>query len=781
MRRFSLFFAMALLLLAAGVGYTYKLRWKKNRSVAVVAPPDIKVGEEASARAGWQYHKDDPVTNKPVVWVDADSFDATKDPSTFELRNLGLKIFNKDAAEYTYVQSEKGLFDEGSGQLKSEGPVWIVMSVPIDREGKDPAEAKKHIQVRTTGVTYETKSGKASTDQKANFVFPNGSGSAVGAEYDPSTKVLHMRSQVSLDWVGQGAAENKMHVESNDLVYKEAEQKVYLTPWARLRRKTTTIESQNAVVTLQDQRVHLVEGDHAFGHDDRGDRKTEYGADKLTALFNEDGVLVNIVGKHNAHVTSHQPASKTTLTSERADMRFNVVPSEGSASGKDDSLLHLVLADGHAVAMAEPVAAKPGALLADTRMLRSEHLELEMKPDGRDLQEIRSSTQAQLEFKPNQPAASHRVVDASRLRVLYGADSYVQTFLAWNAVTRTEKPTSALARKSPNGAAPPSLTWSDELTAQFQANSNQVGTIDQNGNFRYEEGTRRASAKRALFDQAANRMTLIDKARVQDETGSATADKIVMNQSSGDMDASGHVFSTHEPDKNEKPGTSMLDKTKSMQAKADTMTTRESNALIHYEGHAVLWQGANKTLGDAIDINRNESTLHAAGNVISELLDKDSDAKSEEQGDGRPQFTTVYAPDMLYRDDKRIADYTGGVKMIRNKARTRMTITSKELLAFLTPKTDGNGDDSSLDHAFATGNVTIFSQLPANRTRTSTADRCEYWAKEGKVVLNGGSPQMVDSFKGITRGEQLTYFSDDDRLMVDGKDKRRAYTQMKIK
>jgi lipopolysaccharide export system protein LptA len=439
-----------------------------------------------------------------------------------------------------------------------------------------------------------------------------------------------------------------------------------------------------------------------------------------------------------------------------------------------------VLADGHAVAVAEPVAAKPGGLLPDTRALRSEHLELEMKPDGRDLQEIRSSTQAQLEFKPNQPAAPHRVVDASRLRVLYGEGSYVQTFLAWNAVTRTDKPTSAVAKKTATGAAPPSKTWSDELTAQFQPNSNQVATIDQAGNFRYEEGPRRAFAKRALFDQTANRMTLIENARVQDDTGSATADKIVMSQSTGDMDASGHVFSTHEPDKNEKPGTSMLDKTKSMQAKAETMTTREDNALIHYQGHAVIWQGANKTTGDSIDIDRNESTLHAKGNVVSELLDKDADTKSGETAEA-PQFTTVFAPEMLYRDDKRIADYTGGVKMIRNKAKTKMTITSKELLAFLTPKTEGSEDDSSLDHAVATGDVTIYSQLPANRTRTSTAEHCEYWAKEGKVVLNGGSPQMVDSFKGVTRGEQLTYFNDDDRLMVDGKDKRRAYTQMKIK
>ena len=788
MRRLSLLLALAVLLILAGVGYTYKLRLKKNRGNPVAPTPVIVVGHEASAPFGWQYHKDDPATNKPLVWVDAQSFDATKDPSTFELHGLSIKLYNKEATSYTFVQSEKALFDEGSGLLKSSGPVVIVMNVPIAKEGSNKAEAAKRVQVHTSGVIYETKSGKASTDQVANFVFPDGTGTAIGAEYDPNTKILHLKSQVSLDWVGKGPVESKMHVDTNDLVYKEAEQKIYMTPIAKLKRQTTTIECQNAVVTLQDQVLHQIDGDHAFGEDARDDRKTGYAADKMTALFNEDGVLVNMVGDHNARVTSTQPESKTTLTSDRADMRFTVEDKQVAGQAKEDSTLHLVLADGHALAVAEPIATQPGKPLPDTRSLRSEHIELELKPGGRDLKEIRTSSQAQLEFKPNQPLLPHRTVDASHLRVLYGEGSYVDTFLAWNPVTRTDKPVLPNAKGKPASGPPtPSMTWSDELTARFQPNTNQVAAIEQKGHFRYQEGARKASSKSALFDQLANRMTLIDTARVQDDTGSAYADKIIMNQTSGDMDAFGNVFSTHAPDKNEKPGTSMLDNTKSMQAKADTMLTRDNNTTIHYEGHAVMWQGANRTLANVIDIDRNEQTLHANGNVVSELLDNDSsnhpaaDSNLAPVAETPPQFTTIFAPDLVYRDDKRIADYTGGVKLLRNKAKTKMTILSKELLAYLTPKTPGHDDDSSLDHAFALGDVTIFSQLPANRTRTSNAEHCEYWAKDGKVVLNGGSPQMSDSVKGITRGEQLTYFNDDDRLIVDGQTKKRAFTQMKMK
>jgi lipopolysaccharide transport protein LptA len=152
-------------------------------------------------------------------------------------------------------------------------------------------------------------------------------------------------------------------------------------------------------------------------------------------------------------------------------------------------------------------------------------------------------------------------------------------------------------------------------------------------------------------------------------------------------------------------------------------------------------------------------------------------------------YTTVRAPQLVYRDDVRIATYTEGVKLVRDK----MTITSRELRAYLSPKstqasthanTQGSqqgNQDSSLDHAIATGDVKISDVIAPGRTRTGTGERCEYYTKEDKVVLNGGAPQMVDSTKGTIKGQQLTYFSGEDRLIVDGKKEQVAFTRMKKK
>ena len=791
MRRFSFLLAAALLVISAGVVYTLQVRLAKSRKERVQPTPAIKVGLEGVAPGGWRYTKTDGETGKPIVRVDATEFEGTHDPSTFELKGMALRLYSKTANTYTYVTTDRALFDEGSGLMKSQAQVYIVMNVPNDKDAASKDEAEKRVQVTTSGLTYETQTGKAHTDQAASFQFTQGDGQGVGADYDPNTKVLHLKSQVSLDWIGKGPAQNKIHIEAGDLVYKEPEHRIYLSPWSKMQRLTTTLEARNTVVQLDDGRLHQIDGEHPFGTDKREDRATSYAADKMTAMFDEDGNLLQILGTDHARITSAQPAAKTVVTGDKADLRFAISNKQVGKDVVSESQLHLVMADGHAIAESTPLP-QPGVKLPETRILRSEHIEMEMKPGGKDLQEIRTSTKAQLEFKPNRADQAHRVIDASHLRVLYGGGSYVDSLLAWDAVTHTDKAVEKTkVLLGPDGKpepAPPAITWSDQLTAKFTPNSNQVALVEQTGNFRYEEGTRKASAKRAVLEQSINRITLTGDAHVLDNTGSASAERIITSQNSGDMDAIGHVLSTHEPDRNEKPGTSMLDATEAMQAEADAMQTRDNNSQVFYEGHAVIWQGANRISADSIVINRDQQSLAASGNVVSELVDNRKQSGPAITASAKAQratpstdpgaiYTVVHAPALAYHDDTRIATYTGGVKLLREK----MTITSKELQAYLSPKSDKPNNDSSLERALANGEVIISDVISPGRTRVGSAEHAEYFTKQDKVLLNGGAPQMVDSYKGTTKGEQLTYFSNQDHMIVDGQKTDPAFTKLKKK
>jgi lipopolysaccharide export system protein LptA len=172
---------------------------------------------------------------------------------------------------------------------------------------------------------------------------------------------------------------------------------------------------------------------------------------------------------------------------------------------------------------------------------------------------------------------------------------------------------------------------------------------------------------------------------------------------------------------------------------------------------------------DRIDIDRAKQTFEAHGKVTSQLADKAKDAKSKTAS---PVFTVVRAPDLVYTGADKIALYQGGVSMTR----PGMTVTGKELKAYM-KETDG---ETSLDKAFADGGVKIVSNME-KRSRVGTSEHAEYYAGEEKVVLEGGDPTFVDSLKGQTRGKQLTWFSNSDRLLVNGAESRPADTILRKK
>jgi lipopolysaccharide export system protein LptA len=311
------------------------------------------------------------------------------------------------------------------------------------------------------------------------------------------------------------------------------------------------------------------------------------------------------------------------------------------------------------------------------------------------------------------------------------------------------------------------------MLATFDPNTSDLSHLDQKSDFKYDEGDRHARADHATLDQATDLMTLTKGARVWDPTGSASADVIVMNQKSGDFKADGNVASTRMPDPK---GTSsaMLNTDEIMQARAQHMVSTDNNLKIHYEGHSVAWQGSNRVEADKLDIDRDAEIMTADGNVVSQFVDKDKD-KGEKKGDGKttakakakpktptaaPVFTVVHAPKLVYTEETRIAEYTGGVLLQRSD---NMTVTGKEIKAYLN---DADAE-SSLNKTVADGAVKIVSTA-RGKTRTGTSEHSEYFADEGKVILSGGTPLLVDSKEGRTQGDQLTWWSNDDRLLNNG-------------
>jgi lipopolysaccharide export system protein LptA len=197
------------------------------------------------------------------------------------------------------------------------------------------------------------------------------------------------------------------------------------------------------------------------------------------------------------------------------------------------------------------------------------------------------------------------------------------------------------------------------------------------------------------------------------------------------------------------------------------MESTNDNRAIHYEGDAIMRQGANQIQADAIDVNREKRTLVATGHVITNLWEQ---PRAEQPKPGQkksapppsPVLTVVHSSKMVYTDENRLAYYSGGVTLLRANLRVK----ANELRAYLAE----SGADSSLEKAICDGGVEMVQSSPG-RTRTGTGDHSEYYAAEQKVIVRGRRAKLVDAVNGktdTTEGLELTYFANDDRLLVNG-------------
>lgn len=742
---------LAILALLAAVGVTYRNQSRVLRKEALIRPPSIPPELSGTAEEWqWQQHSQ----NRPVVEVRAKNLKQEKDSDHVQLDHVELHIFSKTGNTYDRVRSARAEFDQKEGVMYSEGEVDITLEVPVTG-----LPSHRLVSIQSSGVRFESKTGKAATDRPVSFTFEHGGGKSMGAAYDPTTRELHLKAQVDINWQESGPRSKPMRIEAGELTYREADSKIVLGPWSRLTRENTVLNAAGAIVTLKERAISAVDTQNAQGIDEYPKRKLEYAAGELHAEYADNGLLRKIEGRTNAKLVSTSEGSQTTMTSDLVSMEFE--------ERNNESDLKKVTGFGHAAVESRPLAA-PGEKIAETRVLRSDTIEMNMRPGGREIDTVKTHAPGRLEFLPNQPDQRRRSLDAERMIITYGAQNRIQIFQANKVRTETE---SAADEKKNHRV---SRTSSRNLMAEFDPGSTRMKRMEQWDDFSYEEGGRRARAGRAVLEEDRNLITLLAQsgtaARMWDPAGSTSADTIRLQQATGDFIAEGHVNSSRLPDRKKK-SSEMLSGDDPLQAVAQRMTAANHNRLLHYEGNAMLWQGSNRIQAERIDVDREKRSLTADGGVTSQFLDTDRKKAAR-------VFTVVNAPRLVYAEENRLATYTGGVLLTRAGLRVK----SDELRAFLTPaNNDGREDDNSrLDKAFAEGHVEIVQTAP-DRTRTGAGDHAEYHTDNERIILKGTQAQLIDTVRGNTRGTQLTWFVNDDRLLVSGASDSRAMSRLRRK
>ena len=599
---------LAMVAIVGTVGFTYRAQKTLLRDQAPAKPKALPPELNFSAE---NYHLRKSGKDGTLVEIWAKDFKQAKDSSHVELTGVELRLFLKQGDTYDLIKSAAATFFATEDRLYSEGDVEITLGVPTEGQSQS-----KLVSIRSSGVNFDTNTGKADTDRACSFVFRYGDGKSTGASYDPTTHELVMKKDVEVHWKSPGANASPMKIEGTSMAYHEVTSEIWLKPWGRLTRASSVVEGYDSVIHLQDQAIRKIESNRAHGSDDYPNRKLAYAADGLWIDFNDDGQVQKINGEGNARLVSTSDASETTVSATHVDMDFEMQD--------EQSVLSRVNTSGDSTLTAKPLPG-PERPPGETHVLRSEAIELKMRPGGKEIETVLTHAPGKLEFLPNLPAQHHRTLDGKDMVIAYGPQNRIDTFRAREVKTQTD-PTAEERRR--NEAV--TLTASREMLAHFEPATSQVASIEQSGDFTYEGGGRRARAAKATLDSNQNVMLLETGARVWDPTGSTSADHIRLDQRTGNFTAEGGVNSSRLPDKSEKnPG--MLSGDEPLQAQARKMESSNRNRTVHYEGSVNLWQGANRIQANAVDIDREKQALVADGGVITNLWEQ----PKEEQNAGQ--------------------------------------------------------------------------------------------------------------------------------------------------
>jgi lipopolysaccharide export system protein LptA len=742
---------VAIAAIVAGVAFKYQATRLALQRQAPQKPSPLSSELNATAQ-DWAVSESDQKTGLKKFDIRAKNMETLADSSRVNLKGVTMKIYAKDGQTFDLVTSAAATFDTNSRNLYSEGETEITVGLPV--EGPPPPDHLPTI-IKTSGVSFDSNTNRADTDQPSTFVFAKGEGKATGATYDPNEHTLQMKHAVEIIWKPQKPGAKPMKIESDGLSYHEAKAEIWLTPWGRMTRENTVVQGDQVVVSIEDKKVirHMT-AVNAHGSNDYPERKLRYTAADVAIDFDEDGVARKVVGDRNVELVSTSGTAETTVNADHVDMDLD--------TDSGESILTHVVGRGHAVVNSKPVPA-PGHQMSESHVLRSETFDMKMRPGGREIESlVTGDVPGRLEFMPNTPVQRYRTLDGRDFAIAYGPQNRVDSFRARDVTTRTEP--NADEKKRNRGV---STTASRDFQARFNPRTSQLSNMEQTGNFVYEEGDRKARASKATMDSDQSLILLEATARVSDATGSTSADHIRLDQRSGDFTADGNVVSSRMPDQNPKKNSEMLSGDEPLQATARKMESRNRRdaagrpyKAIHYEGAVNMWQGANRIRADVVDIDGvgEKRTLVADGHVITDLWEEPKDEQKKKTT--TPVLTEVRASHMIYTDADRLAHYTGGVLLNR----PNMRVKGKELRAYLAEE----GSDSRVDRAVADGDVDIFSTAK-DGTRNGTGDHAEYFTGEQKVVLTGPRVKMVQKkFANpkpeVSEGTEMTYYVNDDRL-----------------
>jgi lipopolysaccharide export system protein LptA len=668
-----------------------------------------------------------------------------------ELRDVNIVVYGNQGNRFDQIYGKSFEYDAKTGIVQAAGEVHIdLQGVAVGQIRPDlapPKELQNPIHLKTSGLTFDRNTGIAMTNERIDFRVPQASGSAVGATLESKSNRLTLHSDIELQQSGDNGAKL---VAKSGLITKDPP-RIEFTD-ARMSRQTSDIDAQRLTVYLRDDNTIekvLANGNvTAVTHG-----KTEARAQAPQGLVLVDGKnqvrTATLSGGVNFESLGEQPTHGTAgrvLFDFGGNNRLDKVHAVDNVRlvqdpPKDHPNGQTMTLNGQAIDYfvrqhrAESVG--PGEML-----LRS--------GDGGN----KSST----------------VATADRITAIFSAKGRLETLVG--------TPNTKIVSSNPGQS--DKVTTSNVLTLSMNP-AGGLARIVQEGDFHYIQAAAKpgeagseATAAKAVYDPQTEMFTLSGNPRVTDAGATTTADHMRVNRRTGDAFANGSVKTTYSELKAQ-PNGALLATSDPIHVTAASMVAHRTGGTAVYSGGARLWQGSNIVEAPTIDFDRDKRTVVAQGKPGQPV----STVFVQPSQNGKQSPVNVTGSRLSYSDSDRQAHFDGGVVLRSSDG----TISADRATVYLLPRQQNastskisvENSASQLEKIVAEGHIVI-----QQGGRRGTGDKLVYLAKDASFTLTGGPPSIFDAEHGKITGVSLTFFSHDDRVLVEGGKSAPSVTKARV-
>jgi len=546
-------------------------------------------------------------------------------------------------------------------------------------------------------------------------------------------------------------------IQSESAVIERKAHRVTLEGNVRVTQSEDEARAQT-MVAFTDASNHIerieASGDCSLAQKDR----TELRAPQMNFFFGESHQLERgeALGGATSHSLGNEPPRETSA--DRMDAEFR--PTDRG------SVLARLTATGRAMVKIHPPNLQPPKNPTE-RQLTADVITLEFQDDGRNAKTADAIGNAILTVTPTRadPKADRKSISAPRMNAaFFDEGNQLRHFVATEGVrVQFESLVS-------NGH-PPRITTSKHLTADFEDGSQDVDRLVQEGSFKYVEGDRNALAERAVYDGRRDYLELRgNRPMGWDDKSRTQADEIDYDNQNDETHARGDVRTTYYSRESTNDSAPFKNTKSPVFITAQRADAKNDDGVAVYTVNARGWQDDNFVKADRIELYQNDKRMVAIGRVESALYKvkrieaaevngapepddkprKHGKRKANDSNDEAPGF--AWADRMTYSDPDRLVHYEGSVKSRHGTDYLEAAVVDVYL----------QQETNEVDRMSADGSVVLIQ--PGRR---GVGDHFTYTSEDGRGVLTGKTARVDDAEKGSTIGSQLTFYSRDDKIVVE--------------